>query len=52
GLPGLADEVVIAQGSLDESCVVEYRRGGVLVGAIAIDATSALVPYRAALMAG
>ena len=52
GLPGLADEVVIAQGEPDGSCVAEYRRGGVLVGVIGIDATAALVPYRAALMAG
>ncbi|MBU6214020.1 MAG: NAD(P)/FAD-dependent oxidoreductase [Actinomycetales bacterium] len=52
GLPGLADEVVIASGEPDGSCVAEYRRGGTLVGVIGIDATSALVPYRAALMAG
>ena len=52
GLPGLADEIVVAQGDPDGPCVAEYRRAGRLVGVIGIDATSALVPYRAALMAG
>lgn len=52
GLPGLADEVVIADGEVDGPCVAEYRRAGTLVGVIGIDATSALVPYRTALMAG
>ena len=51
-LPGLADEIVIAQGEPDGACVAEYRRACRLVGVIGIDATSALVPYRAALMAG
>lgn len=52
GLPGLADEVLIVSGNPDSECVAEYRRAGTLVGVIGIDATSALVPYRAALMAG
>jgi len=52
GLPGLATEIVVVQGEPVGACVAEYRRDGALVGVIGIDATSALVPYRAALMAG
>lgn len=52
GMPGLADEVIVVDGDPGDACVVEYRRRGTLVGVIGIDATSALVPYRAALMAG
>lgn len=52
GLPGLADEIRIVQGDPDSACVAEYRRAGALIGVIGIDATSALVPYRTALMAG
>lgn len=52
GLPGLADEVLVVAGSPDTECVAEYRRAGKLIGVIGIDATSALVPYRVALMEG
>jgi NADPH-dependent 2,4-dienoyl-CoA reductase/sulfur reductase-like enzyme len=52
GLPGIADEIVIVGGEPSGECVAEYRRDGALVGVIGINSTSALVPYRTALMAG
>ena len=52
GLPGIADEIAIAGGEPTGECVAEYRREGRLVGVIGINSTSALAPYRAALMAG
>jgi 3-phenylpropionate/trans-cinnamate dioxygenase ferredoxin reductase subunit len=47
GLPGLADEATVVSGEPEgDVFVAEYRRGGVLVGAIAAGAPAALVPYR------
>jgi 3-phenylpropionate/trans-cinnamate dioxygenase ferredoxin reductase subunit len=53
GLPGLADETTVVDGSLEERrFVAECRRGGRLVGAITYGMPRGLLKYRIALARG
>ena len=46
GMPGIATSSVVAAGTVDEPCVVEYHDATGLVGVIGIDRTADLAPYR------
>lgn len=50
GLPGLGTVAKVAEGNLDDACIVEYHDESGLVGVVGIDSTSKLLPYRAELM--
>jgi NADPH-dependent 2,4-dienoyl-CoA reductase/sulfur reductase-like enzyme len=50
GMPGIATEITVADGSVDGPCIVEYSDASGLVGVVGIDRTSDLAPYRSALM--
>jgi 3-phenylpropionate/trans-cinnamate dioxygenase ferredoxin reductase subunit len=52
GRPGLADEVVVVDGSLEERFVALYRRGTLLSGVAALTRPRALMSYRPLLAAG
>jgi NADPH-dependent 2,4-dienoyl-CoA reductase/sulfur reductase-like enzyme len=53
GMPGLADEAGVVDGSLEERCfAAECRREGRLVGAITYGMPKALLKYRIALSRG
>lgn len=45
GMPGLGAPVLV-EGSWDEDCIVEYRRGDELVGAIGVNRTAEITRYR------
>lgn len=52
GLPGLADEVILADGDASgERFVAEFRSGGTLIGAVCAGSIKALLPYRRQLAA-
>lgn len=50
GMPGLGAQSKVAEGELDEACIVEYHDDAGLVGVVGIDSTSRLLPYRKELM--
>ncbi|MFB6438344.1 NAD(P)/FAD-dependent oxidoreductase [Streptomyces sp. NPDC056411] len=53
GLPALADQVVVTQGSLDQRCfVAAYGQRGRLVAAVAVDSPRVLDGYAALIEAG
>lgn len=51
GMPGIATEVAVVDGSPDGPCIAEYRDASGLVGVVGIDRTPDLAPYRARLLA-
>lgn len=51
GMPGLAEGIEVASGTVDEACIVEYSDASGLVGVVAVDRTAELAPYRKALLA-
>ena len=52
GLPTLGDQVVVVDGDpAGDRFVAEYRRDGVLVGAVVAGSPRALLPYRRELQA-
>ena len=50
GIPGIAQEYQLVDGSYDEACIVEYRNNSELVGVIGVNRTAELAPYRKALL--
>ena len=50
GMPGIATEIVVVDGTPDEACIAEYRDASGLVGVVGIDRTADLAPYRKRLM--
>ncbi len=50
GMPDIANRIVVADGDVDSSCIVEYHDGSGLVGVVGIDRTQDLAPYRKALV--
>lgn len=50
GMPGIATQIRVADGSVNGACIVEYSDDSGLVGVVGIDRTSDLAPYRSALM--
>ena len=51
GMPGIATEILIVDGSPDSACIAEYRNDTGLVGVVGIDRTADLAPYRKDLLA-
>lgn len=52
GLPGLADEVRIVEGTLDGDLAMGYFRAEKLVGIVGVGLKAALLPYRQLIAAG
>lgn len=50
GIPGIAQEYRLVEGSYDEACIVEYRNNTELVGVIGVNSTAELAPYRKELL--
>lgn len=50
GMPGLATQIVVRDGSVDEPCIVEYHDDSGIVGVVGIDRTQDLAPIRKQLM--
>ncbi len=50
GIPSISDHQRLALGNWDGPLVVEYLRGGTLVGVVGIDSVPQLVPYRKQLL--
>jgi len=46
GLPGLADDIRLLEGSLSSEAIVGYYRGERLVGVVGLGMKAALLPYR------
>lgn len=51
GLPGLATDFRLVDGTFDGDCIVEYHDRSGLVGVVGINRTAELMPYRKALLA-
>ena len=52
GLPGLADETRLLEGSLDSEAIMGYYREGRLVGVVGLGMKAALLPYRKLIAEG
>ena len=52
GLPGLADDIRLLEGSLASKAVVGYFRGEHLVGVVGLGMKAALLPYRTVIAEG
>lgn len=52
GLPGLADDIRLLEGSLSAEAIVGYYRGGRLVGVVGLGMKAALLPYRKLIAEG
>ena len=52
GLPGLADDIRLLEGSLDGAAIVGYYRGDRLVGVVGLGMKAALLPYRKVIAEG
>ena len=50
GMPGIATEIRLVEGSADSACIAEYHDASGLVGVVGIDRTQELAPYRMQLM--
>lgn len=52
GLPGLADDIRLLEGSLASEAVVGYYRGDRMVGVVGLGMKAALLPYRKVIAEG
>ncbi len=50
GMPGIASEVVVVDGTVDSACIVEYRDDTGIVGVVGVDRTADLAPFRKRIM--